>query len=256
MAKEFGVDKTTILRVLKIELGLIKICRKWVPHELTPKLLDDRSQGASDLMKALVALGPIKQNHVVTGDQSWIYLRNEATHMWAKPGTVAPVRVNKELGEFKLMLTVMFSRKGVLLVDFLPEGEKMNSEYITTVIVPALVAKIKETSPVRGANGWLIHLDNARVHTSAATSNELALRGFSRLPHPQYSPDLAPSDFALFGYLKTYLRTVKCETPDDLREATTTFLMSLPSDWFIGVWEEWFKRLMWVSENQGKYYPK
>jgi histone-lysine N-methyltransferase SETMAR len=30
--------------------------------------------------------------------------------------------------------------------------------------------------------------------------------GFEILPHPQYTPDLAPSDFYLFSKLKTKLR--------------------------------------------------
>jgi len=256
LADELGEDKTTILRVLKNQLGLTRISRRWVPHEQTQELMRDRSQGASHLLQALSALGPVKQNCVVTGDQSWVYLRNEPTHMWGKRDTETPIGVKRGLGEYKLMLTVMFSRKGVLLVDFLPEGQKMNSSYITSIILPRLLSKIQETCPKRGADGWMLHLDNARPHNSRETTKKIFDSGFSRLPHPPYSPDLAPSDFALFGYLKGHLRSVECHTPDELRAAILKFLMSMPSNWFEKVWDEWVHRLKWVVENNGKYYTK
>jgi hypothetical protein len=41
----------------------------------------------------------------------------------------------------------------------------------------------------------LLQQDNARPHASAATSDAIARLGFTVLPHPAYSPDLAPSNF-------------------------------------------------------------
>ena len=142
LADELGEDKTTILRVLKNQLGLTRISRRWVPHEPTPDLMRNRCQGAVHLLESLSSLGPVRQNHVVTGDQTWVFLRNEPTHKWAKCGTDVPVRVKRLQGEKKLMLTVFFSRRGVLVIDFLPEKEKLNSSHITTVILPSLVSKI------------------------------------------------------------------------------------------------------------------
>jgi histone-lysine N-methyltransferase SETMAR len=48
----------------------------------------------------------------------------------------------------------------------------------------------------------LLHHDNARPHTAQATQKRIQeLQG--ELPeHQAYSPDLAPSDFQLFGLLK------------------------------------------------------
>jgi histone-lysine N-methyltransferase SETMAR len=254
LADELGEDKTTILRVLKNQLGLTRISRRWVPHEPTPDLMRNRCQGAVHLLESLSSLGPVRQNHVVTGDQTWVFLRNEPTHKWAKCGTDVPVRVKRLQGEKKLMLTVFFSRRGVLVIDFLPEKEKLNSSHITTVILPSLVSKIKKTCQKSGAKGWLLHLDNAPCHNSRISTSEISDQGFERLPHPPYSPDLAPSDFALFGYLKSHLQSFECESPDDLRHAVKTILETIPSNWFEKVWDEWLCRLRWVVENSGKYY--
>jgi hypothetical protein len=48
-------------------------------------------------------------------------------------------------------------------------------------------------------------MGNARVRTARATQEKLDVSRFKRTPQPPYSPDIAPSDFFLFGWLKTQL---------------------------------------------------
>jgi histone-lysine N-methyltransferase SETMAR len=48
----------------------------------------------------------------------------------------------------------------------------------------------------------LLQHDNARPHTSLKTQEAITKFCWAVLPHPPYSPDLAPSDFCLFGDLK------------------------------------------------------
>jgi histone-lysine N-methyltransferase SETMAR len=57
-----------------------------------------------------------------------------------------------------------------------------------------------------GKKPMLLQHDNARPHTTAATSVAVASTGFELVPHPPYSPDLAPSAFWLFGALKKHLK--------------------------------------------------
>jgi hypothetical protein len=47
--------------------------------------------------------------------------------------------------------------------------------------------------------------DNARPHTAALTMSTLLKLKWDVLPHPPYSPDLAPSDYHLFGPMKGFL---------------------------------------------------
>jgi hypothetical protein len=39
-----------------------------------------------------------------------------------------------------------------------------------------------------------------------------------RAPHPAYSPDLAPSDFFLFGALKTHMKGRHFTSRDEIKE--------------------------------------
>ena len=51
------------------------------------------------------------------------------------------------------------------------------------------------------ADALLLH-DYARPHISHHTTAEIVKIGWEVLPHPPYSPDLAPPDFHLLGPLK------------------------------------------------------
>ena len=96
------------------------------------------------------------------------------------------------------MATVFWDSQGVILVDFLPKGETINSEvYIETF--RKLKAKIRRVPPNLDMANVLLQHDNARPHTSIRTMEAITLFGWTVIPHPPYSPDLALSDYRLFG---------------------------------------------------------
>jgi histone-lysine N-methyltransferase SETMAR len=47
--------------------------------------------------------------------------------------------------------------------------------------------------------------ENVRRHTAARTQTLLEHFNWELFDHPPYSPDLAPSDYNLFTYLKNWL---------------------------------------------------
>jgi hypothetical protein len=53
---------------------------------------------------------------------------------------------------------------------------------------------------------WLLHDDNAPFHRAFVTGEFLAHKGIITLPHPPYSPDLAPCDFFFFPKMKLQLK--------------------------------------------------
>jgi hypothetical protein len=67
----------------------------------------------------------------------------------------------------------------------------------------------------------LLH-DNARSHISQENKDENTEFGWTTLPHPPYSPDVAPSDYHLFGKLKESLRGTRFEDDDAFITAKKT----------------------------------
>ena len=61
----------------------------------------------------------------------------------------------------------------------------------------------------------LFHQDNALCHKSIAMMAKLHELHFELLPHPSYSPDLAPSDYWLFADLKGMLQGKSFSTNEE-----------------------------------------
>ncbi|UYV79201.1 hypothetical protein LAZ67_17001488 [Cordylochernes scorpioides] len=76
--------------------------------------------------------------------------------------------------------------------------------------------------------GVLFLHDNARPHTSCKTVSTIIKLGFEVLEHPAYSPDLAPSDYFLFGLLKKELKGKRFDPDEDVQKVVQDFFHTLP----------------------------
>jgi len=80
--------------------------------------------------------------------------------------------------------------------------------------------------------------------------------GFEVLEHPAYSPDLAPSDYDLFGPLKNALRGCRFSTDKDVWEVVHKWLRDQPKTFFLEgirkLVDHWTKRI----EKEGDYVEK
>jgi histone-lysine N-methyltransferase SETMAR len=72
----------------------------------------------------------------------------------------------------------------------------------------------------------LLQQDNARPHTAKKTLQKIEeLEGIELLPHPAFSPDLAPSDYYLFRSMAQFLRGKKFQSVADVQVAVEEFLL-------------------------------
>jgi hypothetical protein len=72
-------------------------------------------------------------------------------------------------------------------------------------------------------------------------------------PHPLYSPDLAPSDFFLFGHVKGKLIGYHVETPSELLVRIRVILAEIPRETLNAVFLEWMERLQKCVQVDGEY---
>ena len=70
----------------------------------------------------------------------------------------------------------------------------------------------------------ILHHHNARLHTANVTTAAIAAMGWTVLPHPAYSPDIASSYFHMFGPLKDYLRGQRFEDDDAVKSAVKAWI--------------------------------
>jgi histone-lysine N-methyltransferase SETMAR len=69
-------------------------------------------------------------------------------------------------------------------------------------------------------------------HTCLKTREAITALGWTVLPHPLYSPDLAPSVFHLFGTLKDAIRGKRFGIDDEVNEKVKKWLLLQKSNWY------------------------
>ncbi|CAI5761921.1 Hypothetical predicted protein [Podarcis lilfordi] len=103
------------------------------------------------------------------------------------------------------MLTVFWDQRGVVMMDFLAKGTTITGTYCTKLLLKLRKAIKTERHGMLTKDVRLLR-DNTPVHNSHVAQTEAWSYGYEILPHPPYSPDLAPSDFHLFPTMKLFLK--------------------------------------------------
>ena len=120
-------------------------------------------------------------------------------------------------------------------------------------ILPSLEQKVLKFRPKSGLKGIKLHLDNARAHNSKLTRQKISNYNIMRIPHPVYSPDIAPCNFWLFGKLKEYLKGKRFDDENELFDTILTFSMKISKDEIKKVFNKWIRRLHEVIKSHGEY---
>ena len=79
---------------------------------------------------------------------------------------------------------------------------------------------------------------------------------FECLPHPPYSPDLAPSDLHMFGPLKEAMGGKKFHSDEEVRHTVHEWLRGLPKEFFSKGIYALCKRWRTCIERGGDYVEK
>ena len=152
------------------------------------------------------------------------------------------------------MFTVFFNYSGPLVVDILPQDTTMTATYYVQNVLSQVKSAINEQRPKVSTSRTLLLHDNAGPHKARATTQSLRELGIQVLPHPAYSPDLAPCDFWLFPILKDRLAGRKFDRIQDLAKAVNSELRTIPEEDYQGVFRKWQIRLKRCIESHGEYF--
>jgi hypothetical protein len=132
----------------------------------------------------------------------------------------------------------------------LPAQQNFNRHFFAGTVLLRVVEDRELIRPKLKAHGTFLHLDNAPPHLTSEKYDKYRIK---RLPHPPYSPDLAPCDFWLFGYLKQSFEGQFFDDDLALEVAVSEILMSIEPDVFVKVFPEWKRRLRQCIDREGDY---
>jgi len=124
------------------------------------------------------------------------------------------------------------------------------------MLIDRLQPEIRSKRRGQLSKGNVLLHDTARLHTAAHTVETLQKLKFEALAHPPYSPDLAPSDYRLFGPLKEALRGRRFTSDQELKEAEHAWITAQTKTLFSEGREKLVLRWKKCIEKQGDYVEK
>jgi histone-lysine N-methyltransferase SETMAR len=154
------------------------------------------------------------------------------------------------------MLSVYFTRWSFVSIECRPQGQDYTSQFVIETVLPCIELKLAERRPRLRATGAHLHMDNAKPHRSKKSIDKADEMGFVLVPHPPYSPDIAPSDFFLFGYLKEGFARTSFPDQETLISAVHPILTAISIEMLCRVFDDWIRRLHEWLPGQGNMSRK
>ena len=164
---------------------------------------------------------------VIAEDEYWLYAYQERIgnerRQWCIGDEPPQPEPHQKLHEERSMLVFFFDYKGPLVINFVPQGQRINSLYYCKLLNDLNKKHMSKRRSQKHLGAFLIH-DGASSHTSKLATKHLEEIKIETLQHPPYSSDLSPCDYAIFGSLKEKLRGQRFDTLQNLQSEAKRIL--------------------------------
>jgi len=127
-------------------------------------------------------------------------------------------------------LICFFDQKGIVHKEFVPPGQTVNAAFYVEDL-KCLWENVRRKRPDPWWNNtWLLHHYNVPAHAVLLTWWFLTYNNMTVVPHPPYSPDLAPSNFFLFPKLIVKLKGQRFQMEETQAELQAVLNMLWEND--------------------------
>jgi hypothetical protein len=138
-------------------------------------------------------------------------------------------------------------------VTILPPGASFNAIWFIEQNPVPLLDAFFPTGLDPTQRKLIVHIDNASAHKASVAQNFFEHNPLKRFSHPQYSPDIFPSDFYLFRKMKSALTGQEIFDEIDLLELVTEILSGISHDELQAVFRSWVELVQAVIDANGDY---
>ncbi len=197
--------------------------------------------------------------NLVMMDETWVYMWDPSMRVhnkeWLRPGEQKPMIARHTLATGKVMLVSFYDCRGLVYYEFVQRPQTVNQQVFRAIFrhFDAAHRRCRPNSTVRGHR--FLHMDNTLAHKATLTLALIDQLGWTRLPQPSYSPDLAPSDFWLYHRLKRNLRGIQFPTLEAIKEAVSEEVSNITAlEYRHSIMILWPKRWRRCLQEQGNYF--
>lgn len=259
IAKTLNISVGSVETILKDRLGLSKLSARWVPKMLRVEQKAQRADCALQFLQRFDDNPNDFLDRIVTGDETWIYQfdpeNKNQSKQWLEKGSKGPIKFKSERSVGKVMATIFWDAQGVILIDFLQGQQTITGAYYEGVL-RKLHNELLKKRHGKITQRILFHHDNAPAHSSKLSRSVLRDFRWELIPHPPYSPDLAPSDFFLFPKLKEHLKGNRWESISEAKQAVIHWFASQDDTFYREGLERWRHRMLKCFNSDGDYVEK
>uniref|UniRef100_A0A5S6Q2P9 Mos1 transposase HTH domain-containing protein n=1 Tax=Trichuris muris TaxID=70415 RepID=A0A5S6Q2P9_TRIMR len=199
----------TVESILHDHLKLSKVIARWVPETRSPFERELRIAHSKEILEFFEKSEEYILGRIVTGDELWLSHYDpeseQQSRQWKHTDSPRPVRARIKSRVGKVLATILWDADGILLIDYMQHGATITGTYYEN-LRHQLRDTVEEKRRGKLSRKVLLLHDNAPAHRSKVSLAAIQECGFGQTNHPPYSPDLAPSDYFLFGNPKQHLR--------------------------------------------------
>ncbi len=220
LAEQRGTSVGTIHKILKKRLGWRRRRpARWVPHLLNQAQKQRRVDVCHTLLRLNRANASFLSNLIMM-DESWFWIYDpqsrQACSGWLAPGAARPQKPRLERAMLKVMLTIFWDLQGMVMREFIEDSRGITAQ-VHLQLLRRLREKVRCQHPQVWINDtWRIQQDNAPAHRARVVQEWMRNMSTGQVPHPGYSPGLAPSNYWLFNRIKHHLRGHRYDSVQDL----------------------------------------
>ena len=238
-----GASASTVRRHLLDHMDYKFKKTRWVPHILNDAGKKSRVAQSLKLITTLKTAQRTNFHFLLTGDESWFFYYYPATGRWVPRAQDPDEEQSQDHFASKVMITVFWGINGAAVIDAIPDGCSMNAQHFVDVVIPKIKQSKAYIDAQKAKTKLVLHMDNSPIHRSAAVKDALQKAGIETAPHPAYSPDLAPSDFYLFGTLKNAAKTLQFNDVFEIERWIKSKFDAISRSELQSVFDSWKRRL-------------
>ena len=205
-------------------IGKVQRLGKWIPCDLSENNLMQRLE-ICIVLSSRQYREPFL-DRIVTGNEKWVlYVNMKRRKQWVDKDKAPEPTAKAGLHPKKIMLCVWDNMKGILHFELLPNNQTVTGDLYAQQLERLKQAILQKQPALVNRRGVILLHDNARPHVSKIVQEKIKEFQWEILPHPPYSPDIAPSDYHLFLSLQNNLRQKTFEKQEDIYHDTGAFFL-------------------------------
>jgi hypothetical protein len=154
----------------------------------------------------------------------------------------------------KCLVFIICSTSGIHSLLASPAWMRYDAEFFYASVMTDIEKNLCDGKRRKTLRGVHLYLANAPTHNAKRSRQEISRTKATRVVHPAYSHDAAPSDFLSFGCLKAEMAGFTANSAAGILSEIGRVFQEMSEETLMALYGEWITRLKWITDHKGECY--